>query len=300
LTARPLTNFYFCDFSSSAHQSAQSARPFGPSRPTTPSFLSQLESLTLAQLAYRPVQPIGPAPAHPGHLLPLAKPRHRLAPLADAAAACAAVGQPSPLMSRWIEAPPDRLPSPLINLAPRRLLSLLHSSKQPVLNFRHHRSVASSNPSPHRPDAIKGAQSHGHFTRSVLPHLALLIRASSRPTISTDAVFHPPLMPASFLRWAAGCHPWKGSPLPYPTFPLPVVRFSLPEWPQGRPPASPSATPPVVHGVPVDRHPAVVHETMNSVYGISSRKIIWFPVNSRKFTLKPLSYLIIPIHPLFL
>jgi hypothetical protein len=26
--------------------------------------------------------------------------------------------------------------------------------------------------------------------------------------------------------------------------------------------------PPVVHGVPVDRHPTVVHETMNSVYGI--------------------------------
>jgi hypothetical protein len=83
-----------------------------------------------------------------------------------------------------------RHPSPLINLAPRRLLSLLHSMKRPVLNFHHRRSVASSDPSPHRLDAIKGARSHGHFTHSVLPHLAPLIHAPSRPTPSTDAVFH--------------------------------------------------------------------------------------------------------------
>jgi hypothetical protein len=37
----------------------------------------------------------------------------------------------------------------------------------------------------------------GHFPRSVLPHLALLIRAPSHPTSSTDAVFHssPSLAP---------------------------------------------------------------------------------------------------------
>jgi hypothetical protein len=80
---------------------------------------------------------------------------------------------------------PGRLPSPLINLAPRRLLSLLHSLKRPVLNFHRRRSVASSDPSPRRPDAIKGARSHGHFTRSVLPHLAPLIHAPCHPTPST-------------------------------------------------------------------------------------------------------------------
>jgi hypothetical protein len=83
-----------------------------------------------------------------------------------------------------------RHPSPLINLAPRQLLSLLHSMKRPVLNFHHRRSVTSSDPLPRRPDAIKGARSHGHFTHSILPHLAPLIHAPSHPTPSTDAVFH--------------------------------------------------------------------------------------------------------------
>jgi hypothetical protein len=45
-----------------------------------------------------------------------------------------------------------------------------------------------------------------------------------------------------FLRCAAGCHSWKGSPLPYPSFPPPTVWFSPPEWPQGRTPVSPLAT----------------------------------------------------------
>jgi hypothetical protein len=85
-------------------------------------------------------------PAHPGHLLHLAKPRRRVAPLSGAAAPCTTVGQPSPRASRRIEVPPGRLPSPLINLVPRRLLSLLHSPKWPVLNFRRHQSVASSVP----------------------------------------------------------------------------------------------------------------------------------------------------------
>jgi hypothetical protein len=85
---------------------------------------------------------------------------------------------------------------PHINLAPRQLLSLLHSLKWSVLNFHRRRSIASSDPSPHRPDAIKGARSHGHFTRSVLPHLALLICAPSCPTPSTDTVFHSPPPPA--------------------------------------------------------------------------------------------------------
>jgi uncharacterized Zn-finger protein len=75
---------------------------------------------------------------------------------------------------------------------PRRLLSLLHSPKQPVLNFHHRQSVASSDPSPPLADSIKGAQSHGHFTYSVLPHRAPLTRAPSRPTPSTDVVFHSP------------------------------------------------------------------------------------------------------------
>jgi hypothetical protein len=145
-------------------------------------------------------------------------------------------------MSRRIKAPPSRFPSPLINLAPRRLLSLLHSSKWSELNFHHSQSVTSSDPSPRRPDTIKGARSHDHFTHRILPHLALLICAPSRPTPSIDAVFHSPPASASFLRWATNCHHWKGSPLPYPSFPPPAVRFSPPEWPQGRTSASPSTT----------------------------------------------------------
>jgi hypothetical protein len=93
---------------------------------------------------------------------------------------------------------PGRLPSPLINLAPRRLLSLLHSLKWPVLNFHRRRSVAFSDPLPHRPDTVKGARSHGNFTHRILPHLAPLIRAPSRPTPSTDSVLHsspPPAQP---------------------------------------------------------------------------------------------------------
>jgi hypothetical protein len=60
-------------------------------------------------------------------------------------------------------------------------------------------------PSPHRlpspPSALwpyKRCHHLGHFSRSVLPHLALLILAPSRPTPSTDAVFHsspPPAQP---------------------------------------------------------------------------------------------------------
>jgi hypothetical protein len=136
------------------------------------------------------MQPFSPAPAHLSRLLPLAKPRRRLAPLAGAAAPCTAVGRPSPRASRRIEAPPDCLPSPLINLAPHRLLSLLHSSKWSILNIHHRRSVASSDPSPHRPDAIKGAWSHCHFTRSVLPHLAPLIRC--RVPFPSDTDLIPP------------------------------------------------------------------------------------------------------------
>jgi hypothetical protein len=86
---------------------------------------------------------------------------------------------PPPRAGSQTEELPDRLPSPLINLAPRRLLNLLHSLKWPVLNFHRRRSVASSDPSPRRPDAIKGVRSHGHFTHSVLPHLAPLIRAQA-------------------------------------------------------------------------------------------------------------------------
>jgi hypothetical protein len=147
-----------------------------------------------SQLPSRPVWPLSL-----GRLLPLVEPRRHLAPLTCAAALCATVGHPSPHASRQIKALPSRLPSPLINLAPCRLLSLLQSLKWPVLNFHHRQSVASSNPSPHRPNAIKGARSHGHFTHSVLPHLALLIRAPSRPTPSIDVVFHSPPTLASFL-----------------------------------------------------------------------------------------------------
>jgi hypothetical protein len=133
---------------------------------------------SLAQLPSRPIRPNQPVwPISLGRLLPLAELRHHIAPLTGAAAPCAAVGHPSPRASGRIEAPPNRLPSPLIYLEPCRLLSLLHSLKWPVLNFHHRRSVASSIPSPHRPDAIKGARSHGHFTCSILPHLAPLIRA---------------------------------------------------------------------------------------------------------------------------
>jgi hypothetical protein len=151
----------------------------------------------LPSQSIRPKQPIWPISL--GRLLPLAEPHHRLAPLTGATAPCAVVGHPSTHASRQIEAPPSRLPSPLINLAPCRLLSLLHSLKRLALNFHRRRSVASSNPLPRRPDAIKRAQSHGHFTRRVLPHLAPLIRALSHPTPSTDAVFHSPPTPTSFL-----------------------------------------------------------------------------------------------------
>jgi hypothetical protein len=97
-----------------------------------------------------------------------------------------------PRASRQIEAPPGHLPLPLINLVPHRLLSLLHSLKLPVLNFHCRRSVTSSDPSPHRLDAIKGARSQGHFTHSISPHLAPLICAPSRLTPSTKAMFHSP------------------------------------------------------------------------------------------------------------
>jgi hypothetical protein len=106
--------------------------------------------------------------------------------------------RPPPRVGSQTEELPGCLSSPLVNLAPRQLLSLLHSLKWSVLNFHRRRSVASSDPSPHRPDAIKGARSHGHFTRNILPHLALLICAPSCPTPSTDTVFHsspPPAQP---------------------------------------------------------------------------------------------------------
>jgi hypothetical protein len=89
-------------------------------------------------------------------------------------AVCHRLPRPPPHVGSQTEELPGRLRSPIINLAPRRLLSLLHSLKWPVLNFHRCRSVASSDPSPHRPDAIKGSRSHGHFTHSVLPHLAYL------------------------------------------------------------------------------------------------------------------------------
>jgi hypothetical protein len=127
---------------------------------------------------------------------------------------------PLPRASRQIKAPPDRLPSPLINLVPRRLLSLLHSPKWPVLNFHRHRSVTSSSPSPHHPDAIKGARSHSHFTHSVLSHLAPLICALSRLTPSTDAVFHSPS--------DAGLIPPMSHRLPpLERFPIALSLFSL-------------------------------------------------------------------------
>jgi hypothetical protein len=51
-----------------------------------------------------------------------------------------------------------------------------------------------SPPSPLRP--YKRCHDLGHFPRSILPHLASLIRALSHPTPSADAVFHSSLPPA--------------------------------------------------------------------------------------------------------
>jgi hypothetical protein len=187
LAARLLTTLLFFILHREAHHSAQSTRLFGLAQPTAPSFLSRPKNLTPAQLAYWPAQPTQPNSGPPGS-----------SPSSGRAASprCASDRCRCTMHCRW---PPGRLPSPLINLAPYRLLSLLHSLKRPVLNFHHRHSVASSNPSPHHTDAIKGARSHDHFSRIVLPDLAPLIHAPSRPTPSTDTVFHSPPAPASFL-----------------------------------------------------------------------------------------------------
>jgi hypothetical protein len=106
---------------------------------------------------------------------------------------------PSITLPHPVGVEPNRRPTPFIS--PSSNGWPLASSPVTGTLMKRHRPF----PSPHRlpspPSPLwpyKRCHHLGHFPHNVLPHLAPLIRALSRPTPSTDAVFHsspPPTQP---------------------------------------------------------------------------------------------------------
>jgi hypothetical protein len=136
-------------------------------------------------LPARVIRPFGPAWPTRGHLPPPTEPPLRAPP---------SIALPHP-----VGVEPNRRPTPFIspssNCRPHAsppVTGMLMKCRRPFPST--HRLP--SPPSPLRP--YKRCHHLGHFPCSVLPHLAPLIRAPSRPAPSIDAVFHsspPPVHP---------------------------------------------------------------------------------------------------------
>jgi hypothetical protein len=142
-------------------------------------------------LPARVIQSFGPAWPTWGRLPP---PTELLLPGLPLPRAPPSIALPHP-----VGVEPNQRPTPFISLSSNG--RPLASSPVTGTLMKQCRTFPSPHHIPSPPSPLrhyKRCHHLGHFPRSVLPHLAPLIRAPSRPTLSTDAVFHsspPPAQP---------------------------------------------------------------------------------------------------------
>jgi hypothetical protein len=141
--------------------------------PTTPCSPPVLFSFSLILFSAGPVS-FSAQCAQPTRLLAQFQPYPLLSSSFGHPATAVGRGAVAPCTPRRSSVPEGAKPSCLLAAYPSSPGAASPPSPLPEL------PVASNDPSPHRPDAIKGALSHGHFTQNILPHLAPLIRAPSQ------------------------------------------------------------------------------------------------------------------------
>jgi hypothetical protein len=151
----------FFSFSQNFSLPARVIRPFGPAWPTRGCLPHPTEPPLLG------LPPLHTPPSialrHPVGVEPNRRPTPFISPSSNGHPLASSPVTGTLMKHRWLFPLPHRLPSPLSPLRPYKRC--------------HHLS---------------------HFPHSVLPHLAPLIHAPSRPTPSTDAMFHsspPPAQP---------------------------------------------------------------------------------------------------------